>query len=704
MPRHGGANAVSRHGGREPRPVLLPALLVLAWIAAGVLLSPMLGKLSEAQTNDNTSFLPSNSETTEVSNRAKAFSDKEILPTVVVFGADHKLTAKDQQAIADTRTAVSKVDGLIEKIPPPIPAKDGKAAQLVVPVDGADGAKAGKIAAHVRSVVQAHAPSGVTSYVTGPGGYSADFGEAFAGIDGKLLLITAAIVALILVLVYRSPLLPIVVLCSAGLALLAAAAVIYPLAHNGYLVLNGQTQGILFILVFGAATDYALLLVARYREELKRDQSAADAMRKSLRSCVEPIGASGGTVIAGMLCMLFSELTSNSALGPVAAIGIAASMLASLTFLPAVLMLAGRNVFWPSRPRHHRHEKGARTIYTRIARMVGNKPRRVWVMTTLGLLIAAAFASGLHASGVSQRDVFLNKVDAVSGQDLLAKHFPAGSGTPATIIANEKSAQDVMKKARKVDGIAEVAPQTKNPLDPRSGVQVADGQVQLNATLSEGADSAGAVDTVRALRTAVHSVPHANAQVGGQTASQLDVQDAATNDRSVIIPLVLVVIFLILALLLRALLAPLLLIATVVLSFGATLGVGALVFDHLLDFPNSDPSVPLYAFVFLVALGIDYNIFLMTRVREEAMTVGTKQGTLHGLAVTGGVITSAGVVLAATFAALAVLPILFMLQIAFLVAFGVLLDTIIVRSLLVPALVVDVGRRVWWPSRLTHRG
>jgi RND superfamily putative drug exporter len=345
-------------------------------------------------------------------------------------------------------------------------------------------------------------------------------------------------------------------------------------------------------------------------------------------------------------------------------------------------------VFWPFRPKYGSATTEHTGLWGRVARLVGARPRVVWIVTTLVLLAGAAFLPQLNASGTAQSDLFLTEVDSGTGQEVLSRHYPGGSGSPTVVIADQRAADQVLD-ATKVDGVSEAA-----------ATATKDGKVLIQAVLDDPSDSEAAVSTVERIRDAVHAVPDADAKVGGQTAIQLDTQKASEHDRTLIIPIVLVVIFLVLAVLLRALVAPLMLIATVVLSFAATMGVSALVFNHLLDFPGSDPAIPLFGFIFLVALGIDYNIFLMTRVREEAVTAGTREGTLHGLAVTGGVITSAGVVLAATFAALAVIPVLFLAQIAFIVAFGVLLDTVVVRSLLVPALTIDIGRKIWWPARL----
>jgi RND superfamily putative drug exporter len=409
-------------------------------------------------------------------------------------------------------------------------------------------------------------------------------------------------------------------------------------------------------------------------------------------------------VILALLCLLFTDLKSTRGLGPVAAIGIASSLLAALTLLPSVLVLLGRSAFWPVRPKFGAPDAERQGLWDRVSRLVGRRPRVLWVTITVALLVcAAAFLPQLKASGTSQSAVFLHTEDSVVGQDVLAEHFSAGIGSPVQILADQGALQAVMTATSGAAGIlpSSVAPVTVSGA-PGTTAKVVDGQVLIQATLSEAADSSAAVTTVLSLRETLHALPGANAKVGGLTAIQADTEATSEHDRAIVIPIVLIVILLVLMLLLRAIVAPLLLVATVVLSYTATLGIAALVFNHVFHFPGADPSVPLFAFVFLVALGVDYNIFLMSRVREESQASGTHEGTLRGLRATGGVITSAGIVLAATFAALAVIPLLFLAQIAFLVAFGVLLDTFLVRALLVPAAVVDLDHRTWWPSHLSR--
>ena len=673
----------------------LPAVLLLVWLAVGAFGGPFAGKLSSVAENDSSAFLPSSAESTVAQEQERRFLDAEVLPAIIVAERDGGLTGADRDFLAAQPAAIGRIDGVAGAASPPIPAADDdQAVQIIVPL--ATGGDPGDVVAEVRAAL-AGAPEGLTVLVTGPGGQIADLVEAFGGIDGLLLLVAGGVVALILVVVYRSPILPLLVLLSAVFALGLASLVVYLLADNDVLALNGQSQGILFILVFGAATDYALLLVSRFREQLRDTEDRHEALRIAWRATLPPIAASAGTVILGVLCLLFSDLKSNQGLGPVAAIGIGASFLASVTFLPAVLALTGRWAFWPLRPRLGSAHPERSGLWGRVSRLVGRRPRLIWLLTTAVLLVGVAFVPQLKAEGTAQSDVFLTEVDSVAGQQVLSRHFPGGTGSPTVTLANAATAEEA-RAATLVDGVAD---STLLP-GPGGGPKVVDGRVQIRSVLTDAADSESATSTVQRIRDAVRQVPGADAIVGGPSAVQLDTQETSERDRALIIPIVLVVIFAVLALLLRALLAPLLLMATVVLSFGATMGVSALVFNGLFDFPGADPVVPLFGFVFLVALGIDYNIFLITRVREETLLHGTREGTLRGLSVTGGVITSAGVVLAATFSALAVLPILFLAQIAFIVAFGVLLDTLVVRSLLVPALTVDIGRRVWWPSRLAR--
>ncbi|MBF4616112.1 MMPL family transporter [Curtobacterium sp. VKM Ac-1376] len=704
--------------------IVVPALVIVVWLGIASVGGPFFGKVSEVSTNDQTSFLPASADATKVQERSSEFREESGAPAIVVLERDGGLSSSDLTDATSLATTLSDRQD-VEAVSPVIPSEDGDAVEIVATLT--QGAETGDAVEAIRADVDDAIPSGAHGYVTGPAGFTADLTEAFAGIDGLLLGVALAAVFVILIIVYRSPLLPILVLGTATFALCASILVVWWLAKADIVTVNGQVQGILSILVIGAATDYALLYTARFREALRDHRTGWDATRAALRGSLEPILASGGTVIVGVLCLLLSDLNSNKALGPVAAIGIAFSLLAALTLLPALLLAFRRAAFWPLRPAHgsaHPVLTGpdARGVWARVGRLVARRSRVVWVVCTVGLLAMGAGLFGLEADGVPQSDLIIGSSQARDGQEVLADHFPGGSGSPAQVIAAERDLDQLVAAITAVGGVDGVVAAVKD--SPAGTVPVTDdgdggstagrgaagasaeptvsrGDVLLEATLSDPADSDAAEQTVRDLRTAVERVDH-GAIVGGVTATAVDTNDTGIRDRTLIIPVVLVVILLILMLLLRSIVAPLVLIGSVIVSFAAALGVGALVFDHVFQFPGADPSVPLYSFVFLVALGVDYNIFLMTRVREEALQHGPREGVLRGLGVTGGVITSAGIVLAATFAALGVIPILFLVQIAFVVAFGVLLDTIVVRSLLVPALAYDLGRHAWWPSRLSR--
>jgi len=692
-------------------------LVLLVWFVLSGVGGPLVGRLSEVQKNDNASFLPKTAESTEVGRLAARFTSTDVLPYFVVIERPAGLRPSDAAAVKKFVAGIPSLPfevggytlGPYLAAPPAaaVPSQDGRA--LLVPVllnakkaaevigDSSplfEGAKALKA-----SAASTLRPGGLNVYVAGPGGVLADFVTAFAGIDGILLVVALSVVFLILLVVYRSPILPIAVLMTAVFGLAAAAMVIYPLAKNDIIDLNGQSQGILSILVVGAATDYSLLLVARYREELHQHPSRWAAMAVAWKAAVEPIVASAATVILGLLCLLLSQLGSTRGLGPIGALGIAGALVASLTFLPAVLLLFGRRIFWPIIPRvdhvHAEDSLGRRGIWGRVAAMVGRHPRRTWVLTLVGLLACAAFVPTLKADGISQSQTFLNKVESVTGQEVLARHFPAGAGSPVQIIVPQARAGQAVAAVKAVGGVASVFVGETPGVPPK----VVDGSVVVQATLVPAADSPAAEAVVEKLRATLDEIGP-QVLVGGNTAVSLDVRQASQRDLRVIIPAILAVVFVVLMLLLRSFVAPVILVVANVISFAATLGVSAVMFNHVFDFPGSDPGTPLYAFVFLVALGIDYSIFLMTRVREESAERGTRPGILVALAVTGGVITSAGIVLAATFSALSLIPLVFLAQIAFIVAFGVLLDTLVVRSLLVPAFSFELGRRIWWPSRL----
>ncbi len=721
----------------------IPVLLVLIWLIGGSIGGPYFGKIDEVSTNDQSSFLPSSAEATQVQERLADFTGGDTIPAVVVVTGDGALSPEQLASIGDLAAAIGDVDG-VGDVSPGIPSDDGEAVQLFVPIDTSG--DVGETVEAVRAAIADDLPSGLDAWVTGPAGFTADLVQGFLGIDGLLLGVALGAVFIILVIVYRSPLLPILVLLTSTFALCVALLTVWWLAKAGVFVLNGQVQGILFILVIGAATDYALLYVARFREAIAQGRRRWDATTTAWRGAFEPILASGGTVIAGLLCLLLSDLATNRALGPIASIGIVFAVLSALTFLPALLALVGRAAFWPFLPKTGTARDAGVDVealvtnpdapvhgfWERLARLIARHARLVWIVTTVVLLAASAGVLQLKADGVPQSDLVLGASEARDGQDVLAAHFAAGSGSPAYVIVPEGDVATALEVLGDSDGVDSVAAASQDspsgqvqvelsggdvvyttagppaaagaPAAAQPAPTVADGDVLLIATLGDEADSLAAEDTVRELRGAfADRLGEGTVLVGGPTAIDLDTNDTSIRDRTVIIPVILLVILVILMLLLRAVVAPILLILSVIVSFGAALGVSALVFNHVLHFPGADPAVPLYGFVFLVALGVDYNIFLMSRVREESLRHGTRPGILRGLVATGGVITSAGLVLAATFAALGVIPILFLAQLAFIVAFGVLLDTFVVRSLLVPAAAYDLGRVIWWPSKLWRR-
>ena len=681
---------------------LVPLVLLLVWLGVGGTLGPYAGKLGEVATNDQAAFLPRSAESTRVLEARAAFDQSETVPAIVVWTADGARFTEARQAQATRAVAaLAGKPGVVGRPSPALLSDDREALQAVVQLKPDLGDELPTVLDAVREA--ARAVPGTTAQIAGPAASQADLSDAFAGIDGLLLGVALGAVLLILLLVYRSVLLPFLIILGSVFALGLACAVVYALAERDAVRVDGQVQGILSILVIGAATDYALLLAARFREELAVRGDRFGAAVAAARRSFGVITASAATVALGLLALLASDLTNNRALGPVGAIGIGCAVLATLTFLPASLALLGRTAYWPSRPKPPEESGEGTGVWRRVARTVNGRPRRTWAVTALVLAVFAAFSPSLSSKGVPLDEIFVNDAPSVAAQTTLGAHFPGGSGNPAVIIADADRTAEVTAAARSTDGVASAGAVSASGRPGAGKPLVVDGRVRIDATLTAAADSDAAKDTVERLRTRVHAVSGADALVGGYTAQQYDTQQTAARDRTVIVPIVLAVILLILMLLLRSLLVPVLLVATVGLNFLATLGVSALVFQHLLGFSGTDASVPLYGFVFLVALGVDYNIFLMSRVREEALVHGNRQGVLRGLTTTGGVITSAGVVLAATFAALMVIPLAFLVQIAFIVAFGVLLDTLVVRSLLVPALMIDIGPRAWWPSALARR-
>lgn len=720
-------SAPSKNRTKGRRALWIAVVSIIAWLSIGGFSGAAFSKISTVQENDNSAFLPENAESTIAGKITVKFADQSenLLPTLLLLLGDLN-PATNPEALGRVNEYANTLGAKVlpESGKPlsnyfapgaplqAIPSADGKAVLINVQLDA-------KVASEnidkepvlpllidfIREDMEKNFGAGIESHVTGPGGIFADLFGAFGSIDTKLLQTTLIVVAIILIVVYRSPILWIIPLFTAGTALGLATMVVYYLAKADIIDLNGQTQGILDVLVLGAATDYALLLISRYREELHHHESRYEAMKIALRGVVEPIVASGSTVIAGLMVLLLSDLSSNRGLGPVGSIGIASAMLAALTLLPALLIVFGRWIFWPKVPKFDDEDEKLSGMWAKVGNFVDRKPRAIWVTTALVLIVFAGFSTTLKSDGLAQTDAFTTRTDSVIGLEKLGEHFPSGEGTPVEIVVDQGDLAAATAAIKTVKNVANVVPVTQlDPAtrQPTADLKIVDGKVLLYATLSVAPDSVEAKETIPVLRDAVKKV-NESILVGGQTAVGYDVDQSSRRDNRVIIPIVLVLIAIILGLLLRSIYAAALLLTTVVLSFAATLGVCALVFEHVFGFAGTDASFPLFAFVFLVALGIDYNIFLMTRVREESFKIGTRAGVIKGLTVTGGVITSAGIVLAATFGVLGVLPLVFLAELGFAVAFGVLLDTIVVRSLLVPALVREIGPKIWWPSKLQHQ-
>jgi RND superfamily putative drug exporter len=667
--------------------------VVLAlWIVLLVALAPLAGKLTGVENNQSSSWLPGSAESTKVVNLQGQFTSIQNVPAVVVYDRPGGITAADRAKATADAAAFAKVPDVHGLPAGPVLSKDGTAMETVVAVDmtGRSWNDLTTVVDSLRSISGTGAP-GLTVHITGPAGSGADQSKAFAGIDGTLLYATLGVVVLLLLLTYRSPSLWLLPLLSSGLALTAAEAVVYLLAKHAGLTVNAQSAGILLVLVIGAGTDYALLLVARYREELRRHADRHEAMAEALHRAGPAILASAGTVALSMLCLLAAEMNSTSGLGPVCAIGILVALAAMLTLLPALLTITGRWVFWPVKPGFGTAEPTESGMWARIGGGISRRPRLVWAGTALALGALALGMFSLKADGISSSGTFTNRPDSVVGQSVLDAHFPGGTGSPVIVIADASAATAARQALAGTPGITS----TTAPV-------VRGGLAYLTGEISSDPSSKAAQDAVDRVRAAEHAVPGARAEVGGNTAVVVDTQRASRHDDFTIIPIVLVVVLLVLALLLRAVVAPLLLIGTVVLSFASALGLSALVFQHLFHFQAEDSAFPLFVFVFLVALGIDYNIFLMSRVREESLVRGTRRGALAGLSATGGVITSAGLILASTFAVLGTLPVVAFAEMGFAVAVGVLLDTLVVRSILVTALAMDLGRRLWWPSALSR--
>ncbi len=671
--------------------------VVGVWLVVLFAIGPLAGQFEDAQENDPADYLPGNAESVETIEELEEFPSGDIAEAITVFYRSGGLTPADQAAIEETQATIDaeRREGVGESSPP-IPSEDGTTALVITPITVEDGTnEAGELLVDATDDIKAildDLPPGLEAKVTGPAGFSADAIDVFDSINGALLYATALLVLVLLIIIYRSPIFWLIPFFSVIIAEITSRGLGYLLAEAGVTV-TGQSGGILPVLVFGAGTDYALLLVSRYREELRRHEDKHEAVRVSMRKAGPAIVASGATVMAALLTLSLAEVTGTSGLGPIGALGVGLAMVSMLTILPALLAITGRKAFWPFIPRYGTEGTDeTHGTWSRIAAWVGRGPRRVWIGTTALLLVLCLGLTQLN-SDLTSGNGFRDDVDSAEGQELIEQGFPAGANAPTNVVVTDDAQLDAVRAAvAEAPGVDSISPREEQ--GPTG--------TKLSVTLDEDPFSTEGFDLIPGVREAAHGAGGESVLVGGPTAEEFDLRESAARDNRLIVPIALFVVFLILCALLRAVVAPLILIATVILSYGAALGIGIFFFENVFDFPGIDPTLPLFAFIFLVALGIDYNIFLMARVREETLKYGTRDGMMRGLAVTGTVITSAGIVLAGTFSALAVLPLVSLTEIGFTIAIGVLIDTFVVRTLLVPAIVLEVGDPVWWPSALAR--
>jgi RND superfamily putative drug exporter len=664
-------------------------VLVVAFLAAAAIFA--LGSGSDSETGPGAG-LPSTSESVRVTSAQENLPGADTTSALLVFTRDgEELTAADITAI--TAASASLADFSSEGfVPPPTVSEDGTTALVAVPLDvegdlDVQTARAGDL----RAIANADLPTGLTALLSGPEGFAVDLSAVFAGADFTLLLTTVIVVAVLLIVTYRSPWLWLVPLAVIGTADGLASIVATRVASAIGITLDASTTGILSVLVFGAGTNYALLLIARYRDELRVVDDRRAAMASALRGAGPAILASGGTVVLSLLTLLFAQLTGNRALGIACATGVVIAMVFALVVLPAALVLFGRGLFWPYVPKFGSRDASATGIWARLGALVSRKPVAV---VAIGVVLLGGLSVGVTQirTGLAQTEIFISEPEAVRGQNLIADSFAAGSGSPTTVIVNADFAEEARDVAANVAGVDSAT------------VGETDGSItEVSVVLAAAAETEAAFETVRDLRADLGQIDGADALVGGLDAQALDVATATQADQDLVIPLILALVFLVLMILLRSLLAPLLLLLTVVASFFASLGLSWVLFRTVFDFPAMDTNVVLLSFLFLVALGVDYNIFLVTRAREEARLLGTRDGMIRALSATGGVITSAGILLAAVFAVLGVLPLITLTQIGIIVCVGVLLDTLVVRTVIVPALAFIAGDRFWWPGRLGQR-
>ncbi|MET7401521.1 MMPL family transporter [Dactylosporangium sp. NPDC005572] len=667
---------------------------VTAWLilVAALLLTGALSGAGAAENRNVTQALPEGSESARVAELRKLLPSGELNPALVVYSrAGAALTEADEQVIAADAAAFAR-HAAGGRVSPPVRPDDRTAALVAVPLRaGIPVAELAGTIEQLRAITATGRPPGLTTQVTGGAGFTADIADSFQGANTTLLLVTVAVVTALLLVTYRSPWLWIVPLAVVGAADGAVNGLLALLSRTAGLPLDETTTGIVDVLVFGAGTDYALLLIARYREELRRHDDRRDALRSSVRATIPVIAASALTVCLGLLTLLAAPSAFNRTIGVAGAIGVATAALFGLTVLPAALAVCGRGLFWPFVPRPG--QAAAPTgVWTRLGDLVTRRPRAI---VALSLVVLAVLSAGLAEAriGLSRTEQFRVQAESLDGFATLERHFPAGAADPAVVLARQDHEQAVLTAITATPGVDSARPAER-----------AAGWVAVDVVLRAAPDTPASYDTIRALRDAVHAVPGADAAVGGTVAGNLDKRASSIGGLRTVVPLVLLVVLAVLIVLLRSLLAPVLLMLTVVATYFGALGAATVLFVNVLGFPGLDNEVPLLSFIFLVALGVDYNIFLATRALEEAPARGTRGGMRAALAATGGVITSAGVLLAAVFAVLGVLPLVTLTELGIVVGIGVLLDTLLVRTLLVLAIAIVLGDRFWWPGRLWRQG
>jgi RND superfamily putative drug exporter len=691
-------NAISSFiTGRKTSWVTLLIGLIFAILAFGPLSAPK----SDTSPTDG---LPENNETVLVNKALEGLPGTDGTVAVVVYASETELTESQKLWITGTFDPMTQgfVDGAGDKfldytsaeingnafVPPAEVSENGKVAVITVPLDEIEDVplRAERMA-EMRELAKEGMPSGLQVYITGPEGFVVDISGVFAGANFTLLLATVIIVAVLLLITYRSPVLWLVPLIVIGVAD-GMAGQIAPQLSTFFLgvTADGSITGILSVLVFGAGTNYALLLIARYREELLLNEDRHIAMNKALRGVTPAIVASGGTVALALLTLLFAELGGNRTLGLVIAGGIVMAMFAALVVLPAAIVVFGRGLFWPFIPKFGGVNKSDKGLWAKLGRGVSKRPVVVSIAGFIILAILSFGATGIKV-GLSSTEQFRVAPEAAVGQDVLAEAFPAGATSPAIVIVNNGFEDEVAAAAESVSGVAEV-------IIGDSNSEI----TKIDVVMDAESQSEAAYEIIRDLRAELSGIEGAGALVGGLDAQRLDVKDTYASDQLTVIPLILILVFLVLVLLLRSLVAPILLLLTVVASFFSAIGAAWLLFVNVFGLPALDLSVFLFSFLFLVALGIDYNIFLVTRAKEEAEKLGLKEGMIKALASTGGVITSAGILLAAVFAVLGVLPLIALYQIGIIVGIGVLLDTLLVRTVIVPSLAFITGKYFWWPN------